>query len=120
MSSSRQENYWTRRQRQMLSRRTVLKTGGIAAAGVSAWALAGCGDDDDPSGSGGSSSAPDDAKTGGELVIAIGEQPAGLSGSLNESGKFDTFWQQIYNCLVWFDENMVPSSGAASRAIYRV
>lgn len=105
------QNYWTRKS---ASRRSVLRTGGLGAIGAAGLAIVGCGDDDDEAAS--SPSGSGTARTGGSLRVAIGQQPEGLSGSMNSSGIFDTFWQQLYNCLVWFDEDMRPSGQAAGLA----
>lgn len=115
-------NYWGKVAAGRVSRRTLLKRGSILAAGAGAIALVGCGDDSgsknsaSPTAASGASPATGSITSGGQLVVAIGGQPTGLSGSLNDSGKFDMFWQQLYNCLVWFDENMVPKPEAAGLA----
>lgn len=116
-------NYWESRR---VTRRSALRAAGLTAVGSAGLAIVGCGDDDDATSSASPSavsSSPQTqptqavaAKKGGSLKVAIGAQPDGLSGSLNSSGKFDTFWQQIYNCLVWFDENMASSGKAAGLA----
>ncbi|MEX2237389.1 MAG: ABC transporter substrate-binding protein [Dehalococcoidia bacterium] len=120
-----QRKYWIKSlDKARLSRRQMLRGTAGVAVGLGGLAIVGCGDDDDDGGGGGGdgetngspTASSSDIKRGGELVIAIGEQPDGLSGSLNDSGKFDTFWQQIYNCLVWFDDNMVPTPDAAGLA----
>ena len=48
-------NYWVRWNQRRIGRRGLLRSGGVAALGVSAYALVGCGDDDGDDGGGGSS-----------------------------------------------------------------
>ncbi|MGE3074098.1 MAG: ABC transporter substrate-binding protein [Dehalococcoidia bacterium] len=85
-------NYWQRK----IRRRTIIRGSGLAAAGIGAAALVGCGDDDDDDDSGGNPTIPatvpggatasaEKPKTGGTFRIHMGGSPRSLDPH------FDTF-----------------------------
>lgn len=126
-------NYWLRRR---LGRRQVLRNTGVAVPGLAAAALIGCGGDDssndggpDPaataSGTADSSgtASPDASTTpvggsgepqsGGELRLALTDDPSGLDPSTSRSGYDYDYLYSIYDTLVNIGPKLEPQPGIA-------
>lgn len=76
------ENYWTRLQRNRLSRRRILSGAALGSAGLAAAAFVGCGDDDDDSGDATAAATGTSASTG--TAAATAEQPKGYTANFAE------------------------------------
>ncbi|MBI2764906.1 MAG: ABC transporter substrate-binding protein [Chloroflexi bacterium] len=126
------ENYWTKKAaRYATTRRRFIGTAGAAAAGATALATVGCGDDDEastPTASGtastagtasatatGAASSPTSTAPKGAIRFAIGDQPENYSGIRQSGGASFFFTTNVFENLTGIDAQGKLIPAAASK-----
>lgn len=109
--------YWSRLNKGRISRRNVIRGGGMASVGV-ALALVGCGDED--SDSDGSASTPaGDQQQGGEIVVALNNDPVSFDPHIEASYRTQWTAGYAYNKLMRLtpDMEIVPDLATGYEAV---
>lgn len=111
-------NYWKQNR---LSRRAILRAGGIGIAGMAGAALVGCGGGDDEDGTAGSPSGTADASStggaqpvagepvyGGTLRVGVLDDPSGLDPHITVDGNTHQWFRMLCDNVVNLDHQGVP------------